>query len=558
MQVARSFFDKHRENLDKACQAVITRECWSLYPEVPSGRIYGETANQEGKNAFQARLGKPFSVAGPTSDDVVSSEISPYTGELEVSYSRYEASALVGVAAEAMPAWRDAGPELRTGVCLEILERLNLCSFEMAYAVMHTTGQGFAMAFQAGGPHAQDRGLEAVACTWQAMSRIPSQARWSKPQGQRPPLVMDKRFHIVPRGVALVIACSTFPTWNTYPGLFASLVAGNPVIIKPHPQAVLPVAISVEVAQRVLAEAGFDPRLVMLAADDEERAMTRELATHPRVRLIDYTGGNLFGEWLSNNARQAQLYKEQAGINSVLIDSVDNIDRVAQNLAFSLSLYSGQMCTSPQALLIPRDGVRTADGVIPFDRVAELICVAISGLLSDPERAVGVLGAIPSEATRARLAAAVSLGEVVLASACHPHPLFEDARYCTPLVLKVNGDAQAWRQEQFGPIVFLVEVESTDQGMALVAETVACQGAITLGVYTTDEQILERTERLAIDQGVALSCNLDGGVFVNQSAAFSDFHATGNNPAANAAITDPAFVAGRFAVVQSRRHAPQC
>ena len=27
---------------------------------------------------------------------------------------------------------------------------------------MHTTGQGFVMAFQAGGPHAQDRGLEAV------------------------------------------------------------------------------------------------------------------------------------------------------------------------------------------------------------------------------------------------------------------------------------------------------------------------------------------------------------------------------------------------------------
>ena len=42
---------------------------------------------------------------------------------------------------------------------------------------------------------------------------------------------------------------------------------------------------------------------------------------------------------------------------------------------------------------------------------------------------------------------------------------------------------------------------------------------------------------------------------MNQSAAFSDFHATGANPAANACLTDPAFVAGRFRVVQSRRHA---
>jgi hypothetical protein len=34
--------------------------------------------------------------------------------------------------------------------------------------------------------------------------------------------------------------------------------------------------------------------------------------------------------------------------------------------------------------------------------------------------------------------------------------------------------------------------------------------------------------------GVALSVNLTSGVFVNQSAAFSDYHATGANPAANA------------------------
>ncbi|MCK7473684.1 MAG: hypothetical protein MZV49_09430 [Rhodopseudomonas palustris] len=38
--------------------------------------------------------------------------------------------------------------------------------------------------------------------------------------------------------------------------------------------------------------------------------------------------------------------------------------------------------------------------------------------------------------------------------------------------------------------------------------------------------------------GVALSINLTGGVFVNQSAAFSDFHGTGANPAANASYTD--------------------
>ena len=45
-----------------------------------------------------------------------------------------------------------------------------------------------------------------------------------------------------------------------------------------------------------------------------------------------------------------------------------------------------------------------------------------------------------------------------------------------------------------------------------------------------------------------------GGVFVNQSAAFSDFHGTGANPAANASLCDSAYVANRFRVVQARWH----
>lgn len=66
--------------------------------------------------------------------------------------------------------------------------------------------------------------------------------------------------------------------------------------------------------------------------------------------------------------------------------------------------------------------------------------------------------------------------------------------------------------------------------------------------------MIEAAQEASIEGGVALSINLTGGVFVNQSAAFSDFHGTGANPAANAALTDAAFVANRFRVVQSRVH----
>ena len=48
---------------------------------------------------------------------------------------------------------------VRAAVCVEIVDRINARSFEIANAVMHTSGQPFVMAFQAAGPHAQDLSL---------------------------------------------------------------------------------------------------------------------------------------------------------------------------------------------------------------------------------------------------------------------------------------------------------------------------------------------------------------------------------------------------------------
>ena len=77
---------------------------------------------------------------------------------------------------------------------------------------------------------------------------------------------------------------------------------------------------------------------------------------------------------------------------------------------------------------------------------------------------------------------------------------------------------------------------------------------MTAAVYSTNEDVLEQAREAAAAGGVALSENLTGQVFVNQTAAFSDYHGTGANPAANAAYVDAAFVASRFRVVTSRRH----
>lgn len=551
------FHERHRETLERAVTAIRERGYWSNYPEIPSGKIYGGSAAADGKVAFEGRLGGDYPLPGqPGVDGTAGDERSPYGIHLGVSYPHVgDVEALLDGMRAAMPAWRDAGPDVRAGVCIEILDRLNRRSFEIAHAAMHTTGQAFGMAFQAAGPHAQDRALEAVAYAYAEMTRHPQTAAWEKPGGKGDPLRMTKTFRIVPRGVALVVGCNTFPTWNGYPGLFASLVTGNPVVVKPHPRAVLPLAITVEVAREVLAEAGFDANLVCLAAERPDERLASTLATHPAVRVVDFTGSTAYGDWLEEHVRKAQVYTEKAGVNCVVIDSTDDFAGMCKNLAFSLSLYSGQMCTTPQNLLVPRDGIETDEGPRTFDEVAAGIAAAVSRLLGDDARAAALLGGIVNEDVLARIEAAPALGDVLLESRRVAHPEFPDATVRTPVLVKLTaGSREVYASEHFGPVAFVIATASTEESLQVLRDVVSEQGALTASVYSTSEELLAAAEDVTAEVGVALSVNLTGGVYVNQSAAFSDFHGTGANPAANAALTDGAFVAGRFRIVQSRRH----
>ncbi|WP_109472466.1 phenylacetic acid degradation protein PaaN [Ornithinimicrobium cavernae] len=562
-----ALLETHAEVLEAATNALATREYYSRYPESPSPRVYGETAAQEGQAAFEQARNATFTPLAdqPGTGAEVGSEVSPYGPPLGVRYPELDVDAAVAAAQAALPAWRDAGPRVRAAVCVEIIEQINRRSHELANAVMHTSGQPFVMSFQAGGPHAQDRALEAVAAALVEQERVPASVTWEKPtKGE--PIRMQKDYRVVPRGLALVIGCNTFPTWNAYPGLFASLATGNPVLIKPHPRAVLPLAITASIARDVLDHAGFDRALVQLAAEGEpvegRDGLAKTLALHPAVRIIDYTGGPGFGGWLEREAGGAGklVYTEKAGLNTVVVDSTDNLEGLLGNLAFSFSLYSGQMCTAPQNVYVPAGGVSTDEGELTYAQFAERLAGAITAFNADESRAVEILGATVNPDVRARATDVPGLaqrlgGELLLDARPITHPTYPDAVVRVPALIGVDAaNTPAYSQECFGPVAFVIRTEDTGASLRLLRQTVQEHGAMTASVYSTDEEVLEAAREAAADAGVALSENLTGQIFVNQTAAFSDFHGTGANPAANAAYTDAAFVANRFRVITSRRH----
>ncbi len=535
----------------EAIEQLKLRTYYSAYPENP--KAYPEDANELGKLAFQKRLSNKFEeLQNEGSTSWVGEEVSPYMQVgLGIEYPAFAVDSLISSAVSAKKAWSSLSPEKRANILLESLDKVKERFFEIAYATMHTTGQSFVMSFQASGPHANDRALESIALGLQELTRFDSDVTWVKNMGKFD-LTLRKNFKPVSKGVGLVIGCSTFPTWNTVPGVFANLITGNSVIVKPHPKSVLPIAIVVAEMQKVFMSHGLDGKLVQLAVDSLASPITKHLAEHPSIKLIDYTGGSEFGEYIESLPGKT-VFTEKAGVNSVILESVADPKAVFGNLAFSASLYSGQMCTAPQNIFVPATGIKTSEGTLSFEDVVEGIQQAVVGMAENPKMGPFTLGAIQNDLTRNRVIETLSSIGKSPVSAQVENTEFTDARIMTPSVIAIDEeDKGLWNKECFGPIMFVVKVESADKALELAAYNAENKGAITCLCYSVDNDYCERVEDVMNSVFTPVSFNFTGAAFVNQHAAFSDFHVTGGNPSGNATFTDALFVNRRFVWVGNR------
>jgi phenylacetic acid degradation protein paaN len=543
----------YKEIIDRAIKAIHERTFFAQYPEHP--KAYGEDGAAKGLEIYNAQKGNPFKGLLQQSEIAwVGEETSPYTGEaVGITYPTFETETLIVRAGRAFDAWKKVSADDRAEVLVDALERVKNRFFEIAYATQHTTGQSFIMSFQASGPHANDRALEALAMGYEELNRFPANVTWEKPMGKAS-VVLQKQFNAVPKGIGLVIGCSTFPIWNSVPGIFASLITGNSVIVKPHPKSIYPIAIVVAEIQNALQAKGYDPNTCQLAVDSSSSLITKKLAENPLVKLIDYTGGSAFGAYVESLPGKV-TFTEKAGVNSVIIDSVADLKPVIQNLSFAVSLYSGQMCTAPQNFFIPASGVKQGDTIIPYEEVKKALVDAIAGIANHPQMGAGTLGAIQSELTIKRVQSVKDLdATVLLEPAAVANAEFPNARTSSAIVLEVDAkDFGIYENELFGPIVLIIKTKDTAQSVHLAKEMTAKHGAITCAAYSTDEAIANFIVAEMEEVFAPVSLNLTGMIWVNQHATFSDFHVTGGNPAGNASFTNPEYVNKRFVWVGHRK-----
>lgn len=560
-----TLFEQHQARLDAAVNAIRNRTALTPFIESPSKRLHPEGAHEAGQQTFERHLGQPFVMDMPGQDGWIGQETSPYTREpLGITYPKIDVQVLFEHIDQAWTSWRVADPKTRVGVCMEILEQWHQQTFENAYATMHTTGQAFMLSFAGSGASSLDRGLEAVAMAWEAMGHVPSNTVYVRDFAKQRDVTLHKRYRLVPVGVAIVLSCGSYPAWNAYPAIMANLATGNPVVVKPHPDTILPVAIAVQTARRVLQAQGFDPNLVTMVADTWESPAAVTLFDHPMTAIIDFTGGQRFGGWIESHYAHLQVYTETAGCNAVVLESVDDLDAVLAALAKSIVLFSSQMCTAPQNIWMPADGVREGDTRVSPDDVLDQLVEHINVLVEDPKMSAGLCGALHSEVTVDEMAkiqvyveAHPDEGTVVRATTPYTHATFPNARTATPLIVRLGAQNRALCQrEHFGPMVFAVIAKDRDAALSGATGDAKQFGAIASYAYTTDAQWLPILEDAFALAGASVGVNLIRHQPLNFTAAFSDYHVTGLNPAGNACLTDLAFVARRFRIVQTKVEQP--
>lgn len=550
---------KYNDVFEKAKLACQSRHSWSPYPEMSSKYPNWAAEQERALQTFEAQLGQRFELDQPAIVGWIGEEVSPYTQlPLHIQYPQANPDDLFTVAEKAIDSWAKASIDERIAVLMDVLDvifRSHL--FEIANAVMHTAGQSANMAYAGSGVNALDRGIEALVYAEQAMRSVTPQATWERCFGHAQ-IVLDKQYQIIPRGVAVCFTCASFPTWNAWPSMMANLATGNAVIVKPHPATVLPMAISVRVFRQVLKSHGFDPNLVTMCLDSTEQPLGKYLVQHSKTAMVDFTGSARFGQWVEKNAYPAIAFTETAGCNTVVLHSANDLDAVLRSLATTLCMFSAQMCTSPQNIYIPKNGMNTPQGRVGLDEVAKRLAQAVAQVGSDPKKASMILATIQSPQTIALLKQleyqGSERGEVLLSPQPYVHPDFPNARTSTPLMLKVSThERDLYGEEQFGPISFVIACEDDNDAIEQATKDVRELGGLTAFLYSTDESYIQKATHKYARAGAQLTINLTGPMPLNFAAAYSDYHVTGLNKAGTASLTHLAFVANRFCISQSRR-----
>jgi aldehyde dehydrogenase (NAD+) len=299
--------------------------------------------------------------------------------------------------------------------------------------------------------------------------------------GQTTPSEMPNKFAMtvrIPVGVCALITPWNFPVaipcWKAFP----ALVCGNTVILKPAEDT----PACAHYLSQLFHKAGLPNGVINVLHGLGEEA-GRALVEHPDVNLVSFTGSSETGAEVG--AICGRTYKrsclEMGGKNAQVVMADADLHLALDGAVWGAFGTSGQRCTATSRLILHRD-IKEEFTNLLLERTRQLRL----GLGTDPQTEVGPL--INSaqlqrvshylEIARAEGTKVLIGGEVVNTGN------LEHGFFFQPTILdKVTPDMRVAKEEIFGPVVALIEVDSFAEAIAVLNNT---PYGLSSSVYTRD------------------------------------------------------------------------
>jgi aldehyde dehydrogenase (NAD+) len=297
---------------------------------------------------------------------------------------------------------------------------------------------------------------------------------------------MYEQWH--PLGVVGVITAFNFPvavwSWNA----LLAAVCGNATVWKPSPKTPLCALAVQQLCDQVLKRQGA-PAIFQLLIDRGAELGAR-LAADARVNMLSFTGSTAVGRQIAQTvaARLGRSLLELGGNNAIIVDETADLDLAARAIVFGALGTAGQRCTSTRRVLVHRSQLPELQR-----RLTHAYRQVRIGDPLDPTTLVGPL--IDLEAVRAferAIASAQAAGGQLLVGG---KVLSRPGHFVEPAIVLAGNDWDIVQQETFGPILYLIAVDSIDEAIRLQNESAY---GLSSGLFT---QRLQHAELYLSHQG---------------------------------------------------------
>jgi glyceraldehyde-3-phosphate dehydrogenase (NADP+) len=300
----------------------------------------------------------------------------------------------------------------------------------------------------------------------------------------------------VPLGVIAGITPFNFPLNLVAHKVAPALAAGNPILIKPAPQAPLAALKLAEIiAQTDWPAGGF---AVLPCSNEAATALVED----DRIRMLTFTGSPGVGWSLKARAGRKRVTLELGGNAAVIVHEDGDVAYAAERIAWGAFTYSGQACISVQRVYVHE---RVYDAFVAelLERVDRLVV----GDPLDPDTDVGpVIDAPNADRIGEWLDEAQAAGARVLAGGEREGNVWKPT-----VVADADERLRVSCQEVFGPVLTLTRYG--DVGDAIAAAGTSDFG-LQAGIFTNDLRVIER----AFDEIEV------GGLMVNDVSTFRIDH----------------------------------